>query len=227
MERIDTRRAYELIREKITTLALAPGAPIDAGALADELEMALLPVQEALKLLAHEELVIITRRHGLYVSDVNIEDLHALSETRLPLEGLCARLAAERATADDLVVLEALCTEAPAGSDGQELFELDHRFHQAIAAAAHNRYLARTLEQFFGLSQRLWILALPHLDFLPSAVEEHVEIVEAIKAGNGDEAERRMREHVRTFYDNVGKVLAEAVQERNGETGGQEDRGTR
>ena len=207
MERIDTTRAYELIREKITTLALAPGAPIAAQALAEELEMALVPVQEALKLLAHEELVTITRRHGLYVSDVNVEDLDALSETRLPLEALCARLAAERATADDLVVLEALCAETPTGSDGKELFALDHRFHQAIAAAAHNRYLARTLEQFFGLSQRLWFLALPHLDFLPTAVEEHVAIVEAIKAGRGDEAERLMHEHVRTFYDNVRNVF--------------------
>ena len=209
MERVDTQRAYELIREKITTLALAPGAPIDAQALAKELEMAVVPVQEALKLLAHEELVRMTARHGLYVSEVNLQDLDALSETRLPLEALCAHLAAERATADDLVVLEALCSEAPAGSDGKELFELDHRFHQAIAAAAHNRYLARTLEQFFGLSQRLWFLALPHLDFLPTSVEEHVAIVEAIKAGHGEEAERLMREHVGAFYDNVRTVFPE------------------
>lgn len=207
MERVDTQRAYELIREKITTLALAPGAPIDAQTLAAELEMAVVPVQEALKVLAHEELVTITPRHGLYVSDVNLQDLDAVSETRLPLEALCAHLAAERATADDLVVLEALCGETPAGSDAKELFELDHRFHQAIAAAAHNRYLARTLEQFFGLSQRLWFLALPHLDFLPTAVEEHVAIVEAIKAGRAKEAEQLMREHVAAFYDNVREVL--------------------
>lgn len=212
MERVDTKRAYELIREKITTLALAPGAPVDVQTLAEELEMGVVPVEEALKLLAHEELVAITPRHGFYVSDVNVADLEALSETRLPLEGLCARLAAERATADDLVVLEALCGETVTGNDGgdnfgKELFELDHRFHQAIAAAAHNRYLARTLEQFFGLSQRLWFLALPHLDFLPTAVEEHVAIVEAIKAGHGEEAERLMHEHVRAFYDNVREVF--------------------
>lgn len=207
MERIDTTRAYELIREKITTLALAPGAPIDAQALAAGLEMAVAPVQEALKLLAHEELVTITRRHGLYVSDVNVEDLDALSETRMPLEGLAARLAAARATADDLVVLEALCAEHPADTAGPELFELDHRFHQAIAAATHNRYLARTLEQFYGLSRRLWFLALPHLDFLPTSVEEHVAIVEAIKAGREEEAEQLMQEHVRTFYDNVRNVF--------------------
>lgn len=207
MERIDTQRAYELIREKITTLTLAPGAPIDSQALAEELAMAVVPVQEALKLLAHEELVTITPRHGLYVSEVNLQDLDALSETRLPLEGLCAHLAAERATADDLVVLEALCDEAPAGSDARELFELDHRFHQAIAAAAHNRYLARTLEQFFGLSQRLWFLALPHLEFLPTSVEEHAAMVDAIKAGRGEEAEQLMRGHVTAFYDNVRAVF--------------------
>jgi DNA-binding GntR family transcriptional regulator len=219
MERVDTQRAYELIREKITTLVLAPGAVVDVPALAQELEMAVVPVQEALKLLAHEDLVRITPRHGIYVSDVNLADLDALSEMRLPLEGLSARLAAERAREDDLVVLEALCEEMPGESEGRAWFELDHRFHQSIAVAAHNRYLERTLEQFFGLSLRLWYLALPRLDFLPTAVEEHVALVEAIRAGRGEEAEQMMREHVRTFYDNVRQVLAEGGGARDQQVG--------
>jgi len=48
MERVDTKRAYELIRERITTLALAPGAHINEQDLAAELEMGLVPVREAL-----------------------------------------------------------------------------------------------------------------------------------------------------------------------------------
>ena len=46
--RIDTQRAYELIREKITSLELAPGSPIDEGKLADETGTGLVPVREAL-----------------------------------------------------------------------------------------------------------------------------------------------------------------------------------
>ncbi|MGC9335543.1 MAG: GntR family transcriptional regulator [Anaerolineae bacterium] len=208
-ERVDTRRAYEQIRERITTLELAPGSPINEQHLASELEMGLVPVREALKLLAHDNLVVITPRHGLYVADVNMPDLKQLSEMRLSLEGLSARLAAERATDDDLVVLEALRQEQASTDpeDSRRLFDIDHRFHQAIAQAAHNKYLADALERLFGLSQRLWYLALPQLGFLPSAVEKHLDLVEAIRAGDGDRAEEIMREHVGEFYGQVHEIL--------------------
>lgn len=223
--RPDTRRAYELIRDKITTLELAPGSAISVQKLAQELQMGAVPVEEALKALAHDDLVVVTPRHGIYVTDVNLADLQALSETRLPLEALSAGLAAQRATADDLLVLRALCkeqrllaeasTEAPVKGNeyGRDLFALDHRFHQAIADAAHNRYLARALEHFFNLSQRLWFMALPQLDFLPTAVEEHVALVDAIEAGDSDQAETLMHDHVQEFYDRVRTVLKRGLLE--------------
>jgi DNA-binding GntR family transcriptional regulator len=231
MERVDTKRAYELVRELITTLELAPGAPINEQRLAKDLEMGLVPVREALKLLAHENLVVITPRHGLYVSDVNIPDLEQLSEMRLAMEGLSARLAAERATPDDIVVLEALRQEQataaadqaaaeaeeappdraqPAVESSRRLFDIDHKFHQAVAQAAHNKYLADSLERLFGLSQRLWYLALPGIRFLPSAVEMHLALVEAIEAGDAEKAEEIMREHVGEFYAQVREILQEA-----------------
>ncbi|MGD2206127.1 MAG: GntR family transcriptional regulator [Anaerolineae bacterium] len=209
LERVDTKRAYELIRESITTLELEPGVPINEGQLAEDLGMGLVPVREALKLLAHENLVVITPRHGLYVSDVNVPDLDQLSEIRLTLEGLGARLAAQRATPDDLVIMEALRQELASAppEDSRRLFDIDHKFHQAISRAAHNRYLADALERVFGPSKRLWHLAMPHVRFLPPAVEEHVDMVEAIKAGDADRAEQVMRTHVQDFYDNVRQVL--------------------
>jgi DNA-binding GntR family transcriptional regulator len=208
--RVDTQRAYELIRQKITTLELAPGAPIHEQRLAEELDMGLSPVREALKLLAHDDLVVITPRHGLYVADVSLPDLEQISEMRLSLESLCARLAAQRATPDDLAVLEALRQEQSSieAGDSRRLFDFDHRFHQAVARAAHNKYLARNLDHFFGLSQRLWYLALPHLGFLPSAVQKHMDLVDAIQARDADRAEQLMRDHVQDFYDKVRQVLA-------------------
>ncbi len=215
--RIDAQRAYDLIWEKITTLELPPGAPINEQRLADEFAMGVAPVREALKWLAHENLVEVTERHGIYVADVNVEDLQQLSEMRLSLESLSARLAAQRVEADDLVVLHALRKQQAAVTpeEARELFDLDHRFHQAVAAAAHNRYLAQTLERLFGLSRRLWYLALPHLEFLPSSVEKHVDLVEAIESGEADRAEAIMREHVKGFYDEVREILV-AQQEGRG-----------
>jgi DNA-binding GntR family transcriptional regulator len=221
LERVDTKRAYQRIREQITTLELAPGSVINDQQLARNLDMGLAPVREALKLLAHENLVVITPRHGLYVADVNVPDLEQLSEMRLALEGLSARLAAQRANDDDNAVLEALRQEQAStpAEDSRRLFDVDHKFHQAVAQAAHNKYLAASLERLFGLSQRLWYLALPSLGFLPSSVEKHLELVEAIKTRDGDQAECIMREHVKEFYAQVRKILqAEADVESDDES---------
>jgi DNA-binding GntR family transcriptional regulator len=89
----------------------------------------------------------------------------------------------------------------------RDLFDLDHKFHQAVAAAAHNRYLAQTLDRLFGLSRRLWYLVLPHLESLPSSVEMHLDLVQAIADGDAGRAEEIMREHVKEFYDEVRQTL--------------------
>jgi len=207
--RVDTQRAYDLMWEKITTLELPPGSPISEQDLAQEFNIGTVPVREAIGWLAHENLVRVTERHGIYVADVNTQDLQQLSEMRLSLESLSARLAAERAQPDDLIVLEALRKEQAAltPEESRELFDLDHKFHQAVAAAAHNRYLAQTLDRLFGLSRRLWYLVLPHLETLPSSVEMHLGLVEAIESGDPDRAEEIMREHVGEFYTEVREIL--------------------
>jgi len=206
--RIDTQRAYELIREKITSLELSPGSPVDEGKLADELEMGSVPVREALNLLAHDHLVT-TADKGLFVSKVEIPDLQQISEIRILLEPYCAQEAAVRATGDDIVVLEALSQEQSQISPDQhkQLFDLDHKFHQAIAEAARNKYLAEILENFYGHSKRAWFLVLPHLDFLSTAVESHLEMVQAIKAQDAERAAKMMRDHVQGFYEKVFEIL--------------------
>ena len=207
--RVDARRAYDLLWEKITTLELPPAAAISEQALAEEFDIGVVPVREALKWLAHENLVEVTERHGIYVADVNVDDLQQLSEIRLSLESLSARLAAQRVQPDDLVVLHALRKEQASVTpeESRHLFDLDHRFHQAVAAAAHNKYLAQTLERFFGLSRRLWYLGLPHLELLPTNVEKHLNLVSAIESGDADRAEDIMRQHVKEFYDEVHDIL--------------------
>lgn len=206
--RIDTQRAYELIREKITSLELSPGSSLDEGKLADELEMGSTPVREALNLLVYDHLVEL-KAQGLFVSTVELPDLQQISEIRMLLEPYCAQEAARYATADDIIVLEALSQEQSQIPPDlpKKLFELDHKFHQAIASAAKNKYLAEILEDFYGYSRRVWFLVLPHLDFLSTAVESHLDMVQAIKEQDTVRAAQIMRYHVQGFYEKVFEVL--------------------
>lgn len=210
--RIDTLKAYESLHEKVTTLELAPGSMLDDQALAEQVGLELRPVREALTLLAHDGLVTLSDK-GMFVSDVNMAELEELSELRLQLETFCARLAAERATPDDLAVLEALRSEqASISADEKErLFDLDHKFHQAIAAASGNRYLARALEHLFGQSRRLWYMVLPKLGFLSHSVETHLDLLAAIKAQDSEQAAEIMHNHVKGFYDQVKEILSAGI----------------
>jgi DNA-binding GntR family transcriptional regulator len=210
LERIDTQKAYNLIKEKIITLQLKPGAPIDEDALCREMGLTPTAVREALKWLAHDHLVDITPRHGIRVAEANPAELRELFEMRLPLETLCARMAAERATADDIVVMDALVREyerVKGAGNVDTLLDLDHRFHSALADAAHNRYMRETLERFFGLSERLWYLASPQIDWVLRALDRHAELVQAIKERDAERAAGLMHQHVLDFQALVERAL--------------------
>ncbi|MGC8827110.1 MAG: GntR family transcriptional regulator [Anaerolineae bacterium] len=210
LERIDTQKAYNLIKEKIITLQLKPGAPIDEDALCAEMGLTPTAVREALKWLSHDHLVDITPRHGIRVAEANPTELRELFEMRLPLETLCARMAAERATADDIVVMDALVREyerVKGAGDVDILLDLDHRFHSTLADAAHNRYMCETLERFFGLSERLWYLASPQIEWVLSALDRHAELVQAIKEHDAERAAGLMHQHVLDFQALVEKAL--------------------
>jgi uncharacterized 2Fe-2S/4Fe-4S cluster protein (DUF4445 family)/DNA-binding GntR family transcriptional regulator len=225
-EDVEVQRAYAQLREQIVTLALAPGTAIKPEQLAREVERSPAAVGEALELLAHDGLVVITppQEHGIYVSLVHLADLDELTETRLRLEALSARLAALRATADDLAVLDALTAEHRSYSAALQesvsvegparLLDVDHKLHQAIARAAANKYLAGALDHFFGLSQRLWYLALPGPaagQALSSAVDKHSDLVDAIRKRQADRAAAIMHEHVAEFSARVRLLLAARV----------------
>jgi uncharacterized 2Fe-2S/4Fe-4S cluster protein (DUF4445 family)/DNA-binding GntR family transcriptional regulator len=225
-EDLEAQRAYIQIRDQIVTRVLPPGSAVRPERLAQGLELSPAAIGEALELLAHDGLIVITppQEHGIYVSLVHLADLDALSETRLRLESLSARLAALRATADDLAVMDALTAEqrsygdaspeAVSLEDSRRLLDVDHKLHQAVARAAANKYLADTLDQLFGLSQRLWHLALPRLagtQALPSAVRKHAALLDAVRQRQGDRAAAIMHEHVAEFYARVRLLLAARV----------------
>jgi DNA-binding GntR family transcriptional regulator len=198
-------KAYQEIRRLIVSLELAPGAVIDERELIERLEIGRTPVREALRRLAHERLVEVYPRRGMFVTGVDVRELARLSEVRELLEPEAARLAAERATDVDRAELGALLVELDAGRS--ELIDLDERIHRAVYRAAHNDLLEATLEQYYVLALRIWSIALDRAHELGEAVEEHRALLEAIQSGDGDRAADTMRAHVQNFEQAMHRVL--------------------
>ena len=198
-------KAYHEIRGLIVSLELAPGALIDERELIGRLEIGRTPVREALRRLAHERLVEVYPRRGMFVTGVDVRELARLSEVRELLEPEAARLAAERATDADRDQLAALLAELDAGRS--ELMDLDERIHRAVYRAAHNDLLEATLEQYYVLALRIWSIALDRAHELEEAVEAHRTLLEAIQAGDGERAADTMRAHVQDFEQAMHRVL--------------------
>jgi DNA-binding GntR family transcriptional regulator len=198
-------KAYHEIRGLIVSLELAPGAVIDERELIERLGIGRTPVREALRRLAHERLVEVYPRRGMFVTGVDVRQLARLSEVREVLEPEAARLAAERATDADRTLLASLVEELDSG--GSELMGLDERIHRAVYRAAHNDLLEATLEQYYVLALRIWSMALDRAQGLEEAVEAHRALLEAILAGEGERAAESMRAHVRDFEQAMHRVL--------------------
>ena len=201
-------KAYHAIRELIVSLELAPGSVIDERELIERLEIGRTPVREALRRLAQERLVEVYPRRGMFVSGVDVREHARLSEVRAVLEPEAARLAATRATDDDRAAIASLLDELGAGgSDDRELMALDERIHRTIYRAAHNDLLEATLEQYYVLALRIWVMALDRQHELEHAVQEHRTLLEAIRDGDAECAASAMSSHVQNFEQAMRRVL--------------------
>lgn len=203
-----SQQAYERIKRKIVSLELPPGAVIDEGNLREELGLGRTPIREALQRLSQERLVVIVPRRGTFVTEIGITDLQELFEVRVVLEGLAARLAAARGTADQWARMErALVAMDAAGDDYDTLIAIDESCHEIIYEAASNDFLRDTLVTLYALSLRLWYFFLDRIGRMENAVAEHAALLDALVEGDGEAAGRLMEKHIRSFQREMQSVM--------------------
>jgi DNA-binding GntR family transcriptional regulator len=197
-------RAYVELRDRIVTLRIPPGSPIDEDQLGSELSMGRTPVREAIKRLALENLVTVFPRRGTFASEINISDV------RTQLEGHAAYRAAQRITPAQRAELDQLRTELAdsAGKvDMATLMSLDARVHRFIYRCAGNPYLEETLGRYLNLSLRIWHLVIDRLPHLFARVHEHDDLLRAIGDGEAEQARAIVAKHIETFEQEIRSVL--------------------
>jgi DNA-binding GntR family transcriptional regulator len=199
-------RAYVALRDMIVTLELPPGSPLEE-AIGARLGIGRTPLRDAIKRLESESLVVIYPRRGTFVAEVNLTDHSLISDVRRQLEGHAAHRAAERATDDDRDRLRELARTVREHPGGRaEGMRLDTLIHREVYRTAHNRFLEANLNQYYNLSLRIWYL---FLDRLPEVdhTAEHLPMIDAIIAGQGDVALEYAVQHVSHFERSVHEAL--------------------
>jgi len=204
-------RAYLALRDRLTTLHIKPGEPIDDGRIARELEVGRTPVREALKRLEDDRLVVSYPRRGTFATIVDITDLAHINEIRVQLEPLAARAAATRANGSQRAEIQQLLSEFRTidqlPSDPTDLMRLDITVHRTIYRAAGNPHLEDVLIRYHNLVTRIFCLFVERLPNVAGHINEHSAILQAIIDGDGDKAAELTLKHVTGFEVGVRAVI--------------------
>ncbi len=217
-------RALLQLRELILSGELAGGTRIAELAIVERLGMSRTPIRAALLRLEQEGLLQALPNGGYVVQRFSERDVADAIELRGALEGLLARLAAERGVASAaldearacLAHITALLTaprlDGPAFSD---YVALNSQFHGLLVAMADSATIARQLERVASLpfaSPSGFVLTQADSpqarDMLVVAQQQHVQVLDAIERREGARAESIMREHARLARRNLDAVLA-------------------
>ena len=199
-----SEQAYQQIRQRIIQLDLAPGDVLREHELQDRLDIGRTPIREALQRLAREHFVQVIPRRGMFVTSIDVAELSTLLETRFVLEPYAARLAAARGTEQhwDAMARE-LDESALETLAARDLLAADRRCHEIIWQAASNRFLLDTLDKLYAQSDRLWHLYLSDVTEMSHAVTEHLEMLDALRAGDGDRVAELMEHHIHAFDERI------------------------
>lgn len=214
-------RVYQGLRSRLLRGELPAGARLIEQRLADEFATSRTPVREAMRRLEGDGHLIRDASGGLTPRVPDVRTMHEYYDVRLALEDLTVR----RATIDgDRARLTELRTEwerlgeartpgAESSPEEQHAFvSADERFHLEVAAASGNTTAAHYLAE---ITDRIHVLRIQGFTIdarIDATVDEHLEILRSILAGDADAAAAFMRSHVQrnaaVVRDLVGQALA-------------------
>lgn len=188
------RSPYEQLREQITSGKCTPGSMLVPASVGVTMGLSRTPVREALQRLEFDGLVTkITR--GYMVRERTEEEVLAICDARIALESAVAFGAATRHTEIDLARLTGLFERALGADDPARALALHNEWHAALRIAAHNTTITELMERLDAQLAVYDAEASKAPENLDAIEKEHRAILEAVAAGNGEQARALMTAH--------------------------------
>ena len=208
------QQAYEYVRDRIVNLRFKPGEYITDTQIANELNISRTPVREAFTRLQNEGLLVNEARRGWRVYTLTIADIHELFDIKEVVEGMIARKAA--ACADERLrdafqaALERMSQAAEAG-DSAAWLQADIALHNVLFDMANNERARRLVMNLNDQWHRVRIGFVAMQGRTRRSTQEHFDFADAILAGDGEEAEKRMRRHLNNVREELVRLLINVV----------------
>lgn len=191
-------RVREFLIKAIMDGNMKPGQRIVESALARQLGVSQAPVREAIRDLVLMGFLETEPYKGTFVRSFTAEELYEVYTVRAALESLGARLAAPRATEEDLASLKDILeqmVEAGKAGDGIRMVRLDNMFHETIIKLSGNRLLHHLWQTLrFGY----WTIVTTRVSEydLEELARRHEDLLRALQTRNPQKAMTAMRRHI-------------------------------
>lgn len=190
------------LRDRIVDGYYPQGIRLVESVLANEFEVSRPMIRELLAELETQGLVEKKRNRGTMVRRVDTESLVEIMEIREVLEGLCARLAAQKSKPEDWRDLEEAFGERAEkmvkNLEFENYLSLVAEFRERMVEASHNKELSKLIYSLFAkitiVQRRIAILP----GRIGEAIKEHREVLKAIMSGDPKRAEEAKRKNMRT-----------------------------
>ena len=201
----------ERIRDAILTGNIPAGSRIDQAQLAQDLNVSLVPVREALKKLEGEGFVQIIPRRGAFVTATSVKDMEQLYFARALLEGQAAYHAVDKLKTQDFKRLEELVRLMERSLQDHDYikFNADNRaFHFTIYEATNNSYLMNMIAGMWDLAERYRFRYLVLRDQSEIIQQEHQMILDACLRRDAAGLRDAIVAHMNRTFDGIRTHLA-------------------
>ena len=206
-----TLPVVDAIRAAIAEGEFVPNQRLVEADLSERFGASRAAVRTALVQLSSEGLVERVQNRGARVRAVSLAEAIEITEVRMALEGLCAAKAAQRLSDDDRDRLREIgeaMRAAVASGDLLGYSELNRQLHGLVRELAGQATAGAILERLRGQNVRHQFQLAMHPGRPAVSLPQHLEIIEALCAGDSEAAEAAMRRHIRSVIETLPEVEA-------------------
>lgn len=209
--RQNAQQIRQALENDIVDGQFAPGEKLDPEALAVEFSCSRTPIRDALQALESSGLVRVEPKRGTFVTELSVVELTERFEVMAELEAMCARLAASRATDEQIARIrtaQTACESAASTGDSDAYYHQNTVFHQAVYAASGNIFLEGEALRLQTMLQPYRRRQLQVRGRMNRSLDEHRQIMAAIEVGDTTGASSAMNAHVIIQGDRFHQLIA-------------------
>lgn len=203
-------RVYNNLKSAIIRGEVESNTRLVEEELAARMQTSRTPVREAFQKLEKEGFLERRAKVGYAVKGLYENDVEELFEVRTVLDCYAGFLAAQRATAEDIRVMEEIVKKEKESLDKMDIDEFvssDNQFHDCIYLASKDQRLYRLFNDIRDHMHRYRAFILKFRRKPEHAVKAHEQIVAAIAARDPKKAEKFMRNHSKRTKGIVKKYM--------------------